>query len=434
MGVAAERLSDHLHPRLAALRDDPGGEAAFWEEIERERAPLVEPDETPGYSIVTYVFAMPEGAAHVVVNPGFGDARDNLMDRIPGTNVRHAAYRCRSDLRANYSFSPDAPLVAYEEASADEIAAMMAFMRAHPPIPDPHARDHFLICYGGYAPDQETLVLALPEAPAQPLVRLRDGVAHGRGVELHMFKSEILGNERRIWVYTPPDYDPSRAEPYPVLVAFDGGAALSLMPTQRLLDNLTAAGRISPRVGVFIDNATETSRNDDLPCSEPFARFVEEELLPWLRGKYHVSHEAKDHAVTGVSYGGLASMWFGYRLPHVFGTVISQAASLWWGPGWSQGAAMRDQQYAPEWLIEQYANAPRLPVRIWMEIGLLEHPERMLETNRRMKRVLEAKGYDLTYSEPCGGHDYALWRGTLGEALAQMVPAGEVARPRLEHA
>ena len=428
MGAAAERLPVHLHPRLAALRDDPAGEAAFWEEIARERGPLVEPDAAPGHSIVTYVFAAPEGASHVVVSPGgFGNVRDNVMDRIAGTNVCHAAYRYRNDLRATYNFAPDAPLVPFEEASEADIAAMLAFMREHPPIPDPHARDHFVINYGGYAPDMETSVLALPDAPAQPLMRLKDGVAHGRGVELHMFKSDILGNERRIWIYTPPGYDASRAEPYPVLVAFDGGGALSMMPTQRMLDNLTADGRIAPHVGVFIDNATDTSRNDDLPCSEPFARFFEEELLPFVRGKYNVSHVAKDHTVTGVSYGGLASMWFGYRLSHLVGTVISQAASLWWGPGYATFAPPKDQTYQPEWLIEQYEKSPRLPVRFWMEIGLLEHPERMLETNRRMKAVLEAKGYDLTYREPCGGHDYAIWRGTLGEALAHMLPARQLA-------
>ena len=419
-----ERLADHLHPRLAALRDDPSSEARFWEEMARERTPLVEPDpNTPGYSIVTYVFAAPDEAAHVAVNPAYGDARDHVMDRIGDTNVCHAAYRCRNDLRTTYSFAPDVPLTPYEEATEGDIAAMMAFYRSHPPIADPHCRDHFIIRYGGYAPDQDTSVLALPDAPDQPLVGDREGAAHARGIELHPFRSELLGNERRIWIYTPPGYDASREAPYPVLVAFDGGSALSMMPTQRMLDNLTAEGRIRPHVGVFIDNATETSRNDDLPCSEPFARFVEAELLPWLRGKYRVSHEAKDHTVTGVSYGGLASMWFGYRLPHVFGTVISQAASLWWGPGWSQGAPMNAQRYEPEWLIEQYAKSDRLPVRFWMEIGLLEHPTRMIDTNRRMKAVLEAKGYDLTYSEPCGGHDYALWRGTLGEALAKMLPA-----------
>ena len=37
--------------------------------------------------------------------------------------------------------------------------------------------------------------------------------------------------------------------------------------------------------------------------------------------------------MTGVSYGGLAAMWMGYRLPHIFGNVIAQAPSLWWGPG-----------------------------------------------------------------------------------------------------
>ena len=38
-----------------------------------------------------------------------------------------------------------------------------------------------------------------------------------------------------------------------------------------------------------------------------------------------------------------------------------------------------------------------------------------------MKAVLESKGYDLTYSEPCGGHDTALWRGTLAHALETML-------------
>jgi len=417
-----ERLKDYLHPRLAALRDGPAGEAVFWEEIARDRAPLVEPDpENPGYSLVTFVFPLPEGAHHVVGGPGHGEARDNVMDRMPRTSVCHATYRCRNDLRTTYRFAVDIPLTPFNEASEAEIAEMMAFQRDHPPVADPHPREHFLIRYGGFRPDDDTSVLSLPDAPEQRWTHRRSGIPHG-ALELSTFKSEILGNERRIWVYTPPGYEAAGDTLYPVLTVFDGGSALSTMPTQNLLDNLTAEGRMRPHVAVFIDNATDTSRNDDLPCSEPFARFVEAELLPWLRGKYRVSHAAKDHTVTGVSYGGLASMWFGYRLPHLFGTVISQAASLWWGPGWVQGTPLREQRYEPEWLVEQYAKSPRLPVRYWMEIGLVEHPERMLETNRRMKAVMEAKGYDLTYSEPCGGHDYAIWRGSLGEALAKMLP------------
>ena len=94
-----------------------------------------------------------------------------------------------------------------------------------------------------------------------------------------------MGNERRVWVYTPPGYAPGERS-YPMLVLFDGGAALSLMPTHRLLDNLLADGRIGPMVAVFVDNATDTSRNHELPCSEDFARFIETELIPWVRSKY----------------------------------------------------------------------------------------------------------------------------------------------------
>jgi enterochelin esterase family protein len=116
-------------------------------------------------------------------------------------------------------------------------------------------------------------------------------------------------------------------------------------------------------------------------------------------------------------------MWMGFRLPHIFGNVISQAASLWWGPGYRIEIPRHRGGYQPGWLIDQYETSPRLPVRFWLEIGLMEHPTLMIAPNRRMKAVLESKGNDVIYSEPAGGHDTALWRGTLATALAAMMPA-----------
>jgi len=124
----AERLPDHLHPLLATLRAEPAGEADFWARIARERAPLIEPNPAqPGYSIVTYVFPMPPDARHVVVGAGFGENRDNVMDRIPGTNVAYASYSLRNDVRTSYSFAPDAPLISFDEASEDELKQLRAF-------------------------------------------------------------------------------------------------------------------------------------------------------------------------------------------------------------------------------------------------------------------------------------------------------------------
>lgn len=419
--AVAERLREHFHPLLAAVRADPAGETAFWARIARERAPLIEPDPArTGHSIVTYVFPIPPEARHVAVQPGFGNAPDNVMERIPATNVLFASYSYRNDARTSYSFSPDAPLIAFDQASEAELKVLRAFWDNYTPASDPHHREHFVSRAGEGLPDDITSFVSLGDAPDESIVHKRPAIARG-WIDSHAFTSTLMDNERRIWVYTPPGYG-SGDRAYPLLLAFDGGWALSRVPIQRLLDNLLADGRARPVVAVFVDNPTPQTRNVELPCNETFARFIEQELLPWVRGRYRVSDDPAEHFVTGASYGGLAAMWFGYRLPHIFGAVISQAASLWWGPGFDLDIPRSAGGYAPGWLIDQYSQSPRLPVRFWMEIGLLEHPALMIEPNRRMKAVLESKGYDLTYSEPCGGHDTALWRGTLANALTKMLP------------
>ena len=413
----AERLFDQVHPLLVSLLESGASEAEFWARIELERTPLVEPNPAmPGYSIVTYVFPAPPEAEYVVVQPGFGEARDHVMARIQGTNVCWASYSYRNDVRTSYSFVPDLPLVSWEEADEAEIGELLAFLREFPPASDPHHREFFASRAGDGLPDRVHSFVSLEGAPDESYVRKRTGVSRG-WIDHHVFRSERMANERNIWVYAPPGYQ-TGDEAYPVLLAFDGGQALSLIPTQRILDNLLADGRIRLVVAVFVDNPTPLSRNEELPCNESFAEFIDQELMPWLRGVYRVSHDPRDHFVTGASYGGLAAMWLGFQLPHVFGNVIAQAPSLWWGPGYKMNVPHGP---APEWLIEQYEQSPRLPVRIWMEAGLMDHPRLMLEACRRMKASLESKGYDLTYSEPSGGHDTALFRGTLVNALATML-------------
>ncbi len=416
----AERLTDYVHPLLVALETDPQDEAAFWERMASERTPLIEPDlERPGHSIVTYVFPVEGDARHVVVQPGSGETPGNVMDRVAGTNVCHASFRYRNDVRTSYSFGPDLPVVSWRSADEEAWSAFLEFFRARKTSPDPNHREFFVSRAGEGLPDTVTSVLALPDAPDQSVIEKRAGIKRG-WLERHAFRSEVMRNERRVWVYTPPGYEPG-GRGYPVLLAFDGGAALSLTPTHRLLDNLTADGQIPPMVAVFVDNATDTSRNVELPCNEDFVRFIQAELVPWVRAGYAVSHDPRDAYVTGASYGGLASFWIGLRLPNQFGNVISQSASLWWGPGYDLDKPNLAQDYRPEWLVQQYANSPRLPLRVWMEVGLMEPDDRMIEPNRRMRATLEAKGYDPTYSEFAGGHDYAVWRGTLATALSNML-------------
>lgn len=93
------------------------------------------------------------------------------------------------------------------------------------------------------------------------------------------------------------------------------------------------------------------------------------------------------------------------------------------GPGHDIDVPRNEGRFKGEWLSEQFERSPRLQLRIWLETGLLEHPLMGRAPSRRLRRALEAKGYDVRYREPAGGHESMMWRGTLAPALTQMLPA-----------
>ena len=52
------------------------------------------------------------------------------MDRVAGTNVCHASFRYRNDVRTSYSFGPDLPLVSWRTADQASWDEFRAFIRA----------------------------------------------------------------------------------------------------------------------------------------------------------------------------------------------------------------------------------------------------------------------------------------------------------------
>src|SRR5262249_50660633 len=136
-----------------------------------------------------------------------------------------------------------------------------------------------------------------------------------------------------------------------------------VVPTPVILDNLLAKNLLPPLVAVVVSNPSQESRNVELPCNASFADFLAKELVPWVRQNYHVTSDPKQTVVAGSSYGGLASSFAAFRHPEVFGNVLSQSGSYWWKP---DGAAEH------EWLIKQFVASPKLPVRFYLDVGLME--------------------------------------------------------------
>ena len=118
-------------------------------------------------------------------------------------------------------------------------------------------------------------MLSLPDAPPRRWTQPREGIARGKITETRI-TSTLLGNERRLWVYTPPGYR-ARGSRYPLLVLFDGWEYLHWIPTPTILDNLLADGLIPPLVAVLVDTVPWRG---ELACYPPFGSFMTKELLP----------------------------------------------------------------------------------------------------------------------------------------------------------
>ncbi|MGH2549589.1 MAG: alpha/beta hydrolase [Thermomicrobiales bacterium] len=148
-----------------------------------------------------------------------------------------------------------------------------------------------------------------------------------------------------------------------------------------------------------------------------------EELIPYLRAAFNVTSEPAKIAAAGQSYGGLASAFLAHKHPDVVGNVVSQSGSFWWKPDPMNETTRTLAGDSPnfEWLSDRIAASPLVPVRFWLEAGTLEertmkgHGPSLLDTNRHLRRLLEAKGYEVAYREHPGGHDYAWWRSTIAD-------------------
>jgi enterochelin esterase-like enzyme len=243
-------------------------------------------------------------------------------------------------------------------------------------------------------------------------------IDHPKGqLTSYRFTSRLLKNKRDIWVYTPSSYQ-WKEGPYPLLIVFDGQAYISeLIPGPTILDNLIFAGKIPPVVAVFISSVDQPTRNRELPCHSKFIDSLTQELLPWISRRYFVTKNPSQTILAGSSYGGLAAVYGALSHPQRFGNVLSQSGAFWWTPSTDASGP---------WIVKQFEGLPALPVRFYLDVGDQETSSKedqmsMLDVNRCFRKLLENKGYRITYHEFSGGHEYECWRQTFSIGLISLM-------------
>ena len=249
------------------------------------------------------------------------------------------------------------------------------------------------------------------------------------GVEEVHYPAPFDGRPRRIWVRTPA----VPADTANLLVAFDALDFLGEIPLPAMLDSLERAGRIPPTVAVLVDDSTGVARQQDLANRQAFADWLCDGVMPWIRAHYKVARDPHRAATCGTSAGGLAAAFIAFERPDVFGNAVSLSGAFWrnaeakGSPPW-------------EWLTGQVAASPGKDVRFVIDVGEKETTgvlggtgPSILAANRRLRKALEAKGYDLVYVEAKGGtHSPGSWNVRLPPALVALnrrPPRSAAARP-----
>jgi enterochelin esterase family protein len=264
-------------------------------------------------------------------------------------------------------------------------------------------------------------LLVLPGAAAESWLTRAESAAHG-SVEWQHWQSARLGNRHDVAVYRPAG-QPSQTS-YPLLVLFDGESYLDTMSAPRLLDSLIAAAALPPLMAAFVVNASELSRNHELPCNRQFADAIASELVPFLRARYPLTSDPKSTAIAGASYGGLAAVFVAFEHPETFGLALSQSGSFWWN--FPPGSKSFDGSNQPGWLTRRFAERERLPIRFHLSAGSFERARGglgNLETTLALRDVLQSKGYAVSYDEFSAGHDHLAWRAELPNGLIALFRA-----------
>ncbi len=380
----------------------------FWDEILRQGTPIIEKDESDNNnSLVTILFRGQHDTENIVIHgTGVGfNYMENRMERLLDTDVWYKTYIFPNDIEFVYWLSVN-------DALDDD-----AEKRQKNFIIDPLNPEKFIMKDDPEAPSGYDFTISyvkMPKVKHKRWIEYKETSQKGM-LDKYLYNSVVLGNERRIWVYTPHGYSVNNEE-YSLVLLNDGNSYVNWLSAQNVLDNLLEQGIISPVVVVFI-SSSET-RMKELTFNDDYLSFVINEIIPFVKSKYNIANTPEKTIVGGFSLGGLAAAYLGLKRPDIFGNVLSQSGSLFW-----------KQEEESEWLIHQYENIDKLPLRFFITYGSLENSPiagpTLIQSNKKFIQVLEDKGYEVSHLEFKSGHDYLNWGETLAEGLISLFERGK---------
>jgi enterochelin esterase-like enzyme len=172
-------------------------------------------------------------------------------------------------------------------------------------VADPNNRDIWTGTPGSFSSIGAWSMVMVPGDASQYMANMN--VPHGAVATVNYY-STLGQTERRMTVYTPPNYNSHRGYPVLYLMHGAGGNDTDWVVNMRanfILDNLIAQHKVKPMVVVMPD--TNVGSTGGLNGSVTADQFIQQELLgtivPYIEHNYRTLPGARNRALAGLSMG-----------------------------------------------------------------------------------------------------------------------------------
>lgn len=250
----------------------------------------------------------------------------------------------------------------------------------------------------------------MPDAAPTPLARVAAGAARGR-VTRHRLPTGGLavGSSRAVHLYQPP-----ARGPVPLIVVLDGTEYLRRARLPLIVDNLIAAGRIRP-VALALVASGGSARVVEYADNDSTLGFLLDRVVPFARERLRlVDPAARPGAfgILGASLGGVTALYAGLREPG--GRVLSQSGTFTFRLSAARHSYVPTKREFEPVVVGLVRELPPRPIRVWLDVGAFDY---LIASNRRMRDLLVARGYDVSYREYHAGHNFPAWRDDVWRGL-----------------
>jgi len=222
----------------------------------------------------------------------------------------------------------------------------------------------------------------------------KKGIPRGKIIKL-----QVKGNpdvaSREVQIYIPAGL--KLRGKLRIIYIHDGAEAITIGKFTNVLDNVYYYEPHSPKIiAVFVP---PIDRHGEYLMNPNFADWFAKYLTAQVEKKVKIKSEAKLRSIQGASLGGLCAAYFGLRHSDTFGNIIAQSPSF---------------QIDDGEIVKLVGKNKMLQLRFYLHTGTINDA---LEGTREMLKVLQRKGYDITYRETNESHNWVNWSGKYAEII-----------------